>query len=175
MPSRPFSSPTGVGGPPRLCLKSPPPPLLGLRSKGFMMGLGMSWMTRGGPASWTPGLPGQGAPLGVAQRPLGAAGDTDRGYMSSGRWWLLSGSWGRLWRWSSEAGRGSSCSGGNRRGVGLWGERERCRSSMVGGCSGRGSVPRGVRRTVSEEDISEINSESIRHQCPHFLISSPHI
>lgn len=51
-----------------------------------MMALGMSWMTRGGPASWPPGLPGQGASLGVAQRPLGAAGDTDNGYISSGRW-----------------------------------------------------------------------------------------
>lgn len=115
-----------------------------------MMALGMSWMTRGGPASGPPGLPGHGASRGVVQRPLGAAGDTDSGYISSGRWWLLSGSWEKVWRESSLFGRGWFDSGGDRLVVGWWGERERCRSSMVGGFWGRGSVPRGARRTVSE-------------------------
>lgn len=121
-----------------------------------MMVLGMSWMTRGGPASWPPGLPGQGASRGVGQRPFGAAGDTDRGYMSSGRWWLLSGSWEKVCRESSLAGRGWFGSGGDCRGAGWCGERERCRSSMVGGCWGRGSVPRGPRRTVSESTIHNV-------------------
>lgn len=112
------------------------------------MALGMSWMTRGGPASCGPGLPGQGGSLGVLQRPFGAAGDTDRGYISSG-WWLLSGSWekdGCIW--SSLAARGL-ISGLDCLGVGWCGERERCRSSMVGVCWGMGSSPRAARRTVS--------------------------
>lgn len=80
-----------------------------------MMVLGMSWMTRGGAASWPPGLPGQGGSRGVVQRPFGAAGDTDNGYISSGRWWLLSGSWEKVWRESSLAGRGWFDSRGDRR------------------------------------------------------------
>lgn len=83
-----------------------------------MMALGMSWMTRGGPASWAAGLPEQGASRGVVQRPLGAAGETDSGYISSGRWWLLSGSWEKVCRGSSLAGRGWLGSGGDRRGAG---------------------------------------------------------
>lgn len=114
-----------------------------------MMALGMCWMTHGGPASGPMGLPGHGASRGVEQRPLGAAGDTDRGYISSGRWWLLSGSWEKAWRWSSLTGRGWLGSGGDRLAVGWCGERERCRSSMVGGCWGSGSELRGGRRTVS--------------------------
>lgn len=74
-------------------------------------------MIRGGPASGAPGLPGHGASLGVEQRPLGAAGDTDRGYMSSCRWWLLSGSWEKVWG-SSLAGRAWLGSGGDRFEVG---------------------------------------------------------
>lgn len=151
-PSRPFSSVAWDGGPLRLCLKSmaaPPVLLFGLRSNGFMMALGMSWMTRGGPASWPTGLPELGASRGVVQRPFGAAGETDKGYISSGRWWLLSGSWEKICRESSLVGRGWFVSGGDRRGVCWWGERERCRNSIVGGCWGSGSVPRGPRRTVS--------------------------
>lgn len=151
-PSRPFSCVIWDAVPPRLCLKSmaaPPPLLFGLRSKGFIIVLGMSWMTRGGHTSGAPGLPGHGASRGVEQRPLDAAGDTDRGYISSVRWWLLSGNWVKDWRWSSVAGRGWICCGGDRLFVVWWGERERCRSSIVGGCWLSGSVPRGGRRTVS--------------------------
>lgn len=162
-PSRPFSSTTCEAAPPRLCLKSiaataataaaavvAPLPLLGLSSKGFMMALGMCWMTHGGPASGPTGLPGHGASRGVEQRPLGAAGDTDSGYISSDRWWLLSGSCDRVCRGSPLPGRGWWADSGGERLVTRWcGERERCRSSMVGGCWGRGSELRGGRRTVS--------------------------
>lgn len=49
------------------------------------------------------------------------------------------------------AGRAWLGSGGDRFAAGKWGggDRERCLSSMVGGCWGRGSAPRGGRRTVS--------------------------
>lgn len=127
-----------------------PPPLLGLSSRGFMMALDMCWMTHGGPASGPTGLPGHGASRGVEQRPLCVAGDTDSGYISSGRWWLLSGSCDRACRGSPLPGHGWWAGSGGERLVDEWcGDRERCRSSMVGGCWERGSELRGGRRTVS--------------------------
>lgn len=86
-----------------------------------MMGLGMSWITRGGPTSWPPpGLPGQGPSRGVVQRPLGAVGDTHSGYMSSGGWWLLSGSCDKDCGASALGGRGRAGSPGERCGAVWW-------------------------------------------------------